>query len=748
MPMSPRLLKLIDGGDTPPFIAVSGASSGVIGQESDPITLTLHYGTDDVEVAITVDLDGTLSETTLTLTPGSPSDTLTLTPNEEGTFTLSFEVTTGNPPSDPADWVFEASDVEPSEDPSLDFDPPGAVTGEIGEDSGDFTVTLIDGVADTLITPSSSVVGDIFTPTSATATTGSPVITFKVKPVAAGARTISISNDQSIPNPSGIVYTANALPAAALVIPLKTNVTPSVGSATLGFTRATAAMVTDWEGLLRPVLSGELRFSGARRVRNELPTEDFTDAAYTKSSITVTGGATDPLGGSTAYTLSATGANGNISRSLSGHVAGDTATLSIWARRRTGTGNIQFRTGPNAYNTVTLTSSWQRISITQTTANTVLAFSIRCVVSGDEIDIWRGQVEDVSGQANQNPSEYVSVGVLSSPYHGAFVDAVKYFNTQNGNTVASNIVTEAVGAALTDTDASPIGVACAPAATNRCKQSQTLDNATWTKSSITVTADDTAAPTGQTTADLLTATSANGTCIQDLGSLGSAAYTYSVYLKRKTGSGNVDITLDGGSTWSTVAVTGSWTRVELTQTLANPDCGIRIVANGDEVWAWGAQVETGSIATGYIVTTTGNITRNADALTIPDTAYNDAAGTVKIKARASRQGSASTQRLFGKFVRMNAATIDAADGTNTVASMVDISANRKTLSSSWGSSSMRVKATGSTAGTGSFDGGWNGGGNTDLGSSSSDGATVPVVVSNLAVYSVKLNPTQQDLIVA
>ena len=49
--------------------------------------------------------------------------------------------------------------------------------------------------------------------------------------------------------------------------------------------------------------------------------------------------------------------------------------------------------------------------------------------------------EDVTSQSNQNPSEYVSTGVLSAPYHGAGVDRAKYFTTNNGNTVSSNIVT-------------------------------------------------------------------------------------------------------------------------------------------------------------------------------------------------------------------------------------------------------------------------------------------------------------------
>ena len=60
------------------------------------------------------------------------------------------------------------------------------------------------------------------------------------------------------------------------------------------------------------------------------------------------------------------------------------------------------------------------------------------------------QLENATGRTDTTtPSEYVSVGVLSSPYHGANVDGIKYFATENGNSVVSNVVTEGTGAAIT-----------------------------------------------------------------------------------------------------------------------------------------------------------------------------------------------------------------------------------------------------------------------------------------------------------
>lgn len=129
------------------------------------------------------------------------------------------------------------------------------------------------------------------------------------------------------------------------------------------------------------------------------------------------------------------------------------------------------------------------------------------------------------------------------------------------------------------------------ARTNICLHSEELDNAVWVKSDITVTANDAISPDGTQNADLLTAGAANGTVIQDLGTIASAAQCGSFYLKRKTGSGNIQLTLDGGATWTTVSVTASWSRFQMTQTLADPDFGIRIVTSADAVWAWGGQVE-------------------------------------------------------------------------------------------------------------------------------------------------------------
>lgn len=243
------------------------------------------------------------------------------------------------------------------------------------------------------------------------------------------------------------------LPPPTFFAPLMNTLIPTTttGSATItyGLTSNGPGSVTDWEGLIKRTGNSEARFLGARRVANLIAkSEDFSNAAWTKTSGTITATIADPDGGTTAFTFTATGANGTVYQQFTGQRTTDTRTTSIWMRRRTGTGAITlYAGGTGTVITSAVTSSWQRLSVTATTGATTFC-RIILATSGDAVDIWHPLHEDVTGQSNTNPSEYVSSGVLSAPYHGAGVDAVKYFATKNGNTVSSNVVTEATGAAI------------------------------------------------------------------------------------------------------------------------------------------------------------------------------------------------------------------------------------------------------------------------------------------------------------
>ena len=165
----------------------------------------------------------------------------------------------------------------------------------------------------------------------------------------------------------------------------------------------------------------------------------------------------------------------------------------------------------------------------------------------------------------------------------------------------------------------PFGYLAEGARINRCLYSQTFENAAWVSGGGGITAaDNTAvAPDGTSTATTLTATGANGTLIQDLGVVASASKTGGLWIKRKTGTGNIDLTMDGGTGWTTKTVTADWTLIQKNQTLANEDFGIRIVTDTDAVYVWNGQVETAAFLSSPIPTTTIAVARNADVLTYP-----------------------------------------------------------------------------------------------------------------------------------
>ncbi len=163
---------------------------------------------------------------------------------------------------------------------------------------------------------------------------------------------------------------------------------------------------------------------------------------------------------------------------------------------------------------------------------------------------------------------------------------------------------------------------------NIVKHDNDQTNVLWVKSNMTAAKDQTGIDGVANGASSLLATAANATSLQTI-TTASAARMTSAFVKRLVGAGLVDMTTDGGTTWTPVIPCDATTalgkpecRVSIpVQTVTNPTVGLRLQTSGDKIAVAAAQSEIGAPPSSPIFTTTANVTRNTDviSLTTPPT---------------------------------------------------------------------------------------------------------------------------------
>jgi hypothetical protein len=183
--------------------------------------------------------------------------------------------------------------------------------------------------------------------------------------------------------------------------------------------------------------------------------------------------------------------------------------------------------------------------------------------------------------------------------------------------------------------------------TNVVLHNRDLTNAAWTKSNVSEAKDQTGIDGVANSASRITASAGNGTCLQSI-TLASSARFHTAYVKRLVGTGNIDLTMNNGTTWTTVTTTDGWTRVSIpSATLANPVVGFRIVTSGDSIAVDYVQNENGAFETSAIATTTVAVQRTLDNAAMTGTNfsnwYNQSEGTVVLDFMAN---AITTDRHF------------------------------------------------------------------------------------------------------
>ena len=256
------------------------------------------------------------------------------------------------------------------------------------------------------------------------------------------------------------------------------------------------------------------------------------------------------------------------------------------------------------------------------------------------ITIKNMQFENSTGRTDTTtPSEYIPT--TTAPVQ-------KVFANENGNTVTSNVVTEAAGPLLADM---PWLVGQSE---QTCSTLYSVDftDAAWVKVNGTAAKDAVGLRSDANGASTLTATSANATFIQTI-TAASGEHATRFFVRRKTGTGAIELTVDGGSTWTAITIDADYDDYQIDQAaVTNPGFGLRIVTSGDEVEVGSGQghltATKESIRRASPIFTEGStVTITASDLSLDDANHSDTQGCYFLEFRNAGLNGVNTGGLIG-----------------------------------------------------------------------------------------------------
>ena len=234
-----------------------------------------------------------------------------------------------------------------------------------------------------------------------------------------------------------------------------------------------------------------------------------------------------------------------------------------------------------------------------------------------------------------------------------------------------------------------LGLLVEEARTNLALRSEELDNASWSKTGSSVSANSTTGPDNSSTADKIVEDTSTGghVIIQSVSALAdSTTYTASIFCKaaerswvaltivdKAGGLNRVWVNLLTGAQGTTngtvsrssvVAYLNGWYLLSVSASTAtgvgtpqvrlsmgSADNTASYTGNGTSgLFVWGAMLEAGAFPTSYIPTTTATVTRAADVASITGAAfssfYNQTEGTVYADASGVNNISGATRRYL------------------------------------------------------------------------------------------------------